>query len=340
MSVKENSRLLTKPSSLTIKDVYQNVNRSIISVEPFERGFGYTIGNALRRVLLSSIGGYAVTAIRIEGVLHEYARIDGVVEDVQDIIMNVKSLAIVKDGSSSVTLKLSAHSAGPVHAASIECPAGVNILNKDLVICNLSKGGKIDMVLHVDYGKGYIMPDSQNSAEHVTGTLAIGAIFNPIKRVAYHVENARVGQVTDYDKLILEIDTNGSISGRDAVGVAAKLLQDQLAGFINFDLSEDEREEKRDSSEPDFNRNLLKTIDELELSVRSYNCLKNENIVYVGDLVKRTEGEMLRTANFGRKSLNELKENLKSMGLSFGMKLVNWPPKNLEELLKQKNKEF
>ncbi len=338
--LKESWQLLTKPSSVVVKEGYDNVTKSIIVLEPFERGFGNTLGNALRRVMLSSIAGFSVTSIKIEGVLHEYSSIEGVKEDVLDIIMNIKSLAVTKADSAPCVIKLSTNKAGPVYAGSIEVPAGVEIINKDLVICTLNKGAKIDIQMHVECGKGYVVAE-QGKKEQGVGSIALDAIFSPVRRVAYKVENARVGQITDYDKLILEIDTNGAITPQDALGVAAKILQEQLQVFINFDVSKlDTPVQKEVSLEPEFNKNLLKTIDELELSVRSYNCLKNENIIYVGDLVSRSEGEMLKTANFGRKSLNELKENLKAMGLGFGMKLTNWPPKNLEELLKLKNKEF
>lgn len=338
--LKESWQLLTKPSSVVVKEGYDNLTKSIIVLEPFERGFGNTLGNALRRVMLSSIAGFAVTSVKIEGVLHEYSAIEGVKEDVLDIIMNIKSLAITKADSASCVLKLSTNKTGPVYAGSIETPAGVEIINKDLVICTLNKGAKIDIQMQAECGKGYVVAE-QGKKEQGVGSIALDVVFSPVSRVAYKVENARVGQITDYDKLILEIDTNGTITPQDALGVAAKILQEQLQVFINFDVSKlDTPVQKEVSLEPEFNKNLLKTIDELELSVRSYNCLKNENIIYVGDLVSRSEGEMLKTANFGRKSLNELKENLKAMGLGFGMKLTNWPPKNLEELLKLKNKEF
>ena len=209
-----------------------------------------------------------------------------------------------------------------------------------MAIAKLSKGAKIDMTILVEYGRGYCNPDS-GKKDNSIGAIKVDSVFSPVKKVAYKVENARVGQITDYDKLILEIDTNGTITPQDSLAIAAKILQDQLQNFINFDVSKiDAPVEKEIVIEPEFNKNLLKTIEELELSVRSYNCLKNENIIYVGDLVVKTEIEMLKTANFGRKSLNELKDNLKSMALSFGMKLTNWPPKNIEELLKIKNKEF
>lgn len=339
--LKENWHSLTKPSSVVVKDGYDNAVRSAIIMEPFARGFGNTLGNALRRVLLSSINGFAVTAVKIEGVMHEYSAIDGVKEDVLDIIMNLKSLAVTKGDASPTVLKLSANKPGPVYAGSIEVPAGVEILNKDLVICTLNKGAKIDMQMNVECGKGYVVAEQGKKSDRPVGTIVVDAMFSPVKKVAYRVENARVGQITDFDKLIMEIDTNGTITPRDALAVAAKILQEQLQIFVNFDVNKiDLPAHKEIDVEPEFNKNLLKTIDELELSVRSYNCLKNENIIYVGDLVSKSEAEMLKTANFGRKSLNELKENLKAMGLGFGMKLVNWPPKNMDELLKLKNKEF
>lgn len=339
--LKESWSLLTKPTSVVLKDGYDNITRSVIVMEPFARGFGNTLGNALRRVLLSSINGFAVTAVKIEGVLHEYGSIDGVKEDVLDLIMNLKSLAVSKDNSSPCVLKLSTNKSGPIYAGSIETPAGVNIVNKDLLICTLNKGAKIDMQIHVEAGKGYVPAEQSKKGDRAVGTILVDSVFSPVKKVSYRVENARVGQITDFDKLILEIDTNGTITPQDALGVAAKILQEQLQVFINFDVAKiDVPAPKEVSPEQEFNKNLLKTIDELELSVRSYNCLKNENIIYVGDLVAKTESEMLKTANFGRKSLNELKDNLKAMGLSFGMKIPNWPPKNMDELLKMKNKEF
>jgi len=339
--LKENWSLLTKPTSVVLKDGCDNLTKSVIVMEPFARGFGNTLGNALRRVLLSSINGFAVTSVKIEGVLHEYGTIDGVKEDVLDVIMNLKSLAITKGDTSPSLLKLSANKPGPVYAGSIEVPAGVKIINRDLLICTLNKGAKLDMQINVECGKGYVPAEQGKKTDRAVGTIMTDAIFSPIKKVSYKIENARVGQITDFDKLILEIETNGTITPRDALAVAAKILQDQLQTFINFDMAKVELPvQKEVSPDQEFNKNLLKTIDELELSVRSYNCLKNENIIYVGDLVTKTESEMLKTANFGRKSLNELKDNLKTMGLGFGMKLNNWPPKNLDELLKMKNKEF
>lgn len=338
--LKESWQLLSKPASIIVKDGVDSTKSSTIVMEPFERGFGNTLGNALRRVLLSSIAGFAVTSIKIDGVLHEYGIIDGVKEDVTSIIMNLKSLSINKPDSSPCVLRLISSKAGPVLAGSIEVSNGVEIINKDLLICTLNKDAKIDIQINVECGKGYVVVDQGKKSETSIGSIYLDAMFSPIKRVSYKVENARVGQITDYDKLIMEVDTNGTITPQDALGVAAKILQEQLEVFVNFDVSKIVDIKKEVCGEPEFNKNLLKTIDELELSVRSYNCLKNENIIYVGDLVVKTESEMLKTSNFGRKSLNELKENLKSMNLSFGTKLVNWPPKNIEELAKIKNKDF
>jgi DNA-directed RNA polymerase subunit alpha len=339
--LKESWSAMTKPTSVLLKEGYDNLTKSIIVMEPFARGFGNTLGNSIRRVLLSSISGFAVTSVKIEGVVHEYGSIDGVKEDVLDIIMNLKSLAVSKESSGPATLRLNSSKTGPVYAGTIEAPAGVTIINRDLLICTLNKGAKIDMSINIDSGKGYVTAEQGKKGEFPVGTIFVDSVFSPVKKVSYKVENARVGQITDYDKLVLEIDTNGSITPQDALGVAAKILQEQLQVFINFDVAKlDAPAPKEVVTESEFNKNLLKTIDELELSVRSYNCLKNENIIYVGDLVAKTESEMLKTANFGRKSLNELKDNLKSMGLSFGMKIPNWPPKNMDELLKMKNKEF
>lgn len=338
---KENWTSIIKPSNIVLKEGYNNLTKSVIVMEPFARGYGNTLGNSLRRVLLSSLSGFAVTAVKIEGVMHEYSVVEGVKEDVLDIILNLKGLAIIKDNITPAVLKLSTNRQGPVFAGSIELPAGVDILNKDHLICTLNKGAKIDMSITIEFGRGYCNPESEKKFDNSIGTIKVDSVFSPVKKVAYRVENARVGQITDFDKLIMEIDTNGTITPQDALAVSAKILQDQLQAFINFDVSQHEVVvEKEVTIEPEFNKNLLKTIEELELSVRSYNCLKNENIIYVGDLVSKTEIEMLKTANFGRKSLNELRDNLKAMGLSFGMKLTNWPPKNIEDLLKIKNKEF
>lgn len=338
--LKESWQLLSKPTNITVKDGVDPEKNATIIMEPFERGYGNTLGNSLRRILLSSIAGFAVTSIKIDGVLHEYDTIEGVKEDVAEIIMNIKSLAIAKEDSSPCVLKLSTNKEGAVLAGSIKTSEGVEIINKDIVICTLNKGAKIDIQMNVGCDRGYVTSSRLANNESEVGAIAIDSMFSPIRRVAYKVENARVGQITDYDKLIMEIETNGTITPRDALGVTAKILQDQMQVFINFDVADIVDVAQDEDDEPEFNKNLLKSIDELELSVRSYNCLKNERITYVGDLAVRTEAEMLKTSNFGRKSLNELKDNLKGMGLSFGMKIPNWPPENIEELSRIKSKDF
>ncbi len=338
--LKESWQLLSKPTNIKVKDGVNPDNHATIIMEPFERGYGNTIGNSLRRVLLSSITGFAVTSIKIEGVLHEYGVIEGVKEDVSEIIMNIKTLAISKEDSSPATLRLTSNKEGILLAGSIKASEGVEILNKDAIICTLSKGAKIDIQMNVQCGKGYVVASSLEQDDNEVGRVAIDAMFSPVRRVAYKVDNARVGQITDYDKLILEIETNGTITPRDSLAVASKIIQDQMQVFIHFDADDIADAQQDAVDEPEFNKNLLKSIDELELSVRSYNCLKNERISYVGDLAVKTESEMLKTSNFGRKSLNELRDNLKNMGLSFGMKIASWPPENIEELSRMKNKDF
>ncbi|MFC1658976.1 DNA-directed RNA polymerase subunit alpha [Pseudomonadota bacterium] len=334
--LKENWKELIKPSSISVKTIGEGKN-AIVTVESLERGFGLTLGNALRRVLLSSIRGFAVTSVRIDGVLHEYSAIEGLREDVVDIIMNIKNLIIKKETASGCVLKLSSKEEGVVYANSIQTENGVEILNGDLAICTIEKGGSINLEMTVENGAGYSPSEQNKKAGTAVGTIFVDSIFSPVLRVSYEIKNARINQRTDYDKLVLNVETDGTTTPEEAIGLAAKILQDQLETFIKFDIPEDfEEEEKvRDELDP----NLFKTIDELELSVRSYNCLKNENIRYVGDLVSKTESEMLKTSNFGRKSLNELKDNLKAMNLSFGMKLSNWPPKNVEEIASKLRKE-
>lgn len=329
--IAKNWKELVKPSRVEFKD--QSNRKAEIVIEPLERGFGLTLGNALRRVLLSSLQGAAVTAIKTEGVLHEFSNLKGVKEDFVDVIINVKSLNIISHAMDKKVLKLSAKGPCAVTASMIETPADVEVVNGDLVLCNLDSDGKIDMELHVQTGKGYV-PAAQNKLEegNVIGLIPIDALYSPVEKVSYRVEEARVGQVTDYDKLIFTVETNGTVKPEDAIAFAAKILQDQLQVFINFQEVEEEVEEKE---ELPFNKNLLRKVDELELSVRSANCLKNENIVYIGDLVRKTEGEMLRTPNFGRKSLNEIREVLSEMGLRFGMEVDSWPPENIDELAKK-----
>ena len=335
--IQKNWQELIKPTNLEVVSG-EGGNRAKIVVEPLERGFGLTLGNALRRVLLSSLQGGAVTAIKINGVLHEFSVIPGVREDVTDIVLNIKGLAVAVHGEGPKTMTLKAEGPCQVTAAMIETGHDVEIKNPDLVICNLDAGAKISMELTVNTGKGYVPASQNKSADAPIGVIAVDAIYSPVKKVSYKVENTRVGQVTDYDKLTLVVDTNGVVTPEDAVAYAARILQDQLKPFINFD--EPEAEVEAEKEELPFNRNLLKKVEELELSVRSANCLKNDNIIYIGDLVQKTEAEMLRTPNFGRKSLNEIKEVLAKMGIHLGMDTPVWPPENIEELIRRGDEDF
>ena len=294
-----------------------------VVAEPLERGFGVTLGNALRRVLLSSLKGAAVTSIKIDGVVHEFSTIPGVVEDVTDIILNIKSMPIKSTADSPRYMKIDVKGPCDVTAGMFELGAELTVLNPQHHICTLGENGHLVMEMTVSTGHGYATAAQNHEEEAPMGVIFVDSIFNPVKRVAYRVENTRVGQVTDYDKLIMAVETDGSISPEDAVSIAAKTLQDQLQKFINFDESAADEESVTIHNLP-FNENLLRRIDDLELSVRSMNCLKNDNIVYLGDLVRKTEAEMLRTPNFGRKSLNEIKNVLAQMGLSFGMQVDNW----------------
>ena len=337
--IERNWRSLIRPEKLDVEVGADPARFAIIVAEPLERCFGMTLGNALRRVLLSSLQGAAVTAIRIDGVLHEFSSIQGVREDVTDIVLNVKQLAIRMHAEGPKRLQLTAVGPGEVTAGQIQTTGDIEIANPDLVICTLDEGAKLSMELTVNTGKGYV-PAAQNRPEDAPiGLISVDAIYSPVRRVAYRVEQTRVGQVTDYDRLVLEVETDGTVAPEDAVGLAARILQDQLQLFVNF---EEPRERKVEEEREDlpFNRNLLRKVDELELSVRSANCLKNDNIVYIGDLVQKTEQEMLRTPNFGRKSLNEIKEVLASMGLSLGMTVSGWPPENIEELAKKLEEPF
>jgi DNA-directed RNA polymerase subunit alpha len=302
--------------------------------EPLERGFGTTLGNALRRVLLSSLQGAAVTSIQIDGVLHEFSSIPGVREDVTDIVLNIKSLALRMHSEGPRKMRLQAEGPGEVRAKAIQTGSEIDILNPDLVICTLDHGARLNMELTVETGKGYV-PASQNRKEDSPiGLIPIDALYSPVRKVSFKVDNSRVGQVTDYDKLSLQVETNGAISPEDSVAIAARIIQDQLQLFINFEEPKAHILEPQKDEFP-FNKNLLRRVDELELSVRSANCLKNDNIIYIGDLVQKSEAEMLRTPNFGRKSLNEIKEVLAQMGLTLGMDVAGWPPENIDELLKK-----
>ena len=325
---------LIKPNKLDIQPGDDAERFAKVVAEPLERGFGLTLGNALRRVLLSSLQGAAVTSIQMDGVLHEFSSLPGVREDVTDVVLNIKAIALRMHGEGPKRMRLRAEGPGEVNASQIELGADVELMNPDQPICTLDDGARIDMELTVESGKGYVPGHLNRPEDAPIGLIPVDALFSPVRRVSYKVENTRVGQVTDYDKLTMEVETDGSISPEDAVAYAARILQDQLQLFINFEEPQ-VRETEEDKSEPPFNRNLLRKVDELELSVRSANCLKNDNIVYIGDLVQKSEAEMLRTPNFGRKSLNEIKEVLASMGLHLGMEIANWPPENIEELAKK-----
>ncbi len=337
--IERNWRSLIRPEKLGV-EIGTDPDRSArIVAEPLERGFGMTLGNALRRVLLSSLQGAAVTALRIDGVLHEFSSLQGVREDVTDIVLNVKQLAIRMQGEGPKRLQLSATGPGEVTAGQIQTTGDIEIANPDLVLCTLDDGAKLSMELTVDIGKGYVPAVMNRPEDAPIGLIPVDAIYSPVRRVAYRVEPTRVGQVTDYDKLIMDVETDGTVAPEDAMALAARILQDQLQLFINFD---EPREPKVDDEHEElpFNRNLLRKVDELELSVRSANCLKNDNIVYIGDLVQKTEQEMLRTPNFGRKSLNEIKEVLTTMGLGLGMAVTGWPPENIEDLAKKLEEPF
>jgi DNA-directed RNA polymerase subunit alpha len=337
--LERNWRSLIRPEKLAIDQGADPDRTAVLVAAPLERGFGMTLGNALRRVLLSSLQGAAVTAVRIDGVLHEFSSIQGVREDVTDIVLNIKQLAIRMQGEGVKRLALTAEGPGEVTAGQIQTSGDIEIANPDLVICTLDDGAKLSMELTVATGKGYV-PAAENRPEDAPiGLIPVDAIYSPVRRVAYKVEPERVGQRTDYDKLVLTVETDGTIAPEDAVALSARILQDQLQLFINFDEPRERKVEEVRDDLP-FNRNMLRKVDELELSVRSANCLKNDNIVYIGDLVQKTEQEMLRTPNFGRKSLNEIKEVLASMGLTLGMTVTGWPPENIEDLAKKIEEPF
>ncbi len=344
----KNWQELKKPNALEVKSGGTRA-RKVFVAEPLERGFGLTLGNSLRRVLLSSLQGAAVTAIKIDGALHEFSSLPGVREDVTDIVLNVKQVVVKMQGDQVKRLQLSASGPGEVTAGQIAVTGDIEISNPNLVICTLDEGATFNMELTVQTGKGYVPAALNRPADAPIGLIPVDALYSPVRQVAYKVEPTRVGQDLDYDKLTLTVETDGSVPAEDAVGYAARILQDQLQLFINFEEPAARpvtaapvaggavAEEPTDVM---MNRNLLKKVDELELSVRSANCLKNDNIIYIGDLVQKSEPEMLRTPNFGRKSLNEIKEVLASMGLRLGMDIPGWPPENIEDLAKKLEQEF
>jgi len=337
--IQKNWQELIKPNKLDIVPGTDPERTATIIAEPLERGFGLTLGNALRRVLLSSLQGAAVTAAQIDGVLHEFSSIPGVREDVTDIVLNIKSMGLKMSAEGPKRMTLEAKGPGEVKASDIKGSADIEIMNPDLVLCHLDKGAKLTMELTVENGKGYVPAARNRSEDSPIGLIPVDAVFSPVRKVSYKIDNTRVGQVTDHDKLSVEVTTNGAVTPDDAVALAARILQEQLQLFISFEEPEVKSYEEKHDDLP-FNRNLMRKVDELELSVRSANCLKNDNIIYIGDLVLKSESDMLRTPNFGRKSLNEIKEVVSQMGLHLGMEIFNWPPENIEELAKKLEEPF
>ena len=331
--IDKNWKSLIKPNKL---EIISNDDKSIAKVvaEPLEKGFGQTIGNSLRRILLSAIQGAAVTAIQIDGVLHEFSSIKGVREDVTDIVLNIKNLAIRSSSNNAKKIILDVKGPKEVKAKDITLVSEVEILNPEQVICNLDEKTNFHMELIVNTGKGYVSAIKNKSEDNPLGLISVDSLFSPVKKVSFTIENARAGSSLDYDKLVMNVETNGTVNAEDAVAYSARIFQDQLATFVNFDDPQEIVKETK-AVEPEFNENLLKRVEELDLSVRSMNCLKNDNIIYIGDLVQKTEPEMLRTPNFGRKSLNEIKEVLSTMSLYLGMEIPNWPPDNIAELSKK-----
>ena len=332
--IQKNWQELIRPNKLQVAIGADPKRTATLVAEPLERGFGVTLGNALRRILLSSLQGAAVQSVHIDGVLHEFSSIAGVREDVTDIVLNIKDIAIKMQGEGPKRMVVKKSGPGTVTAGDIQTVGDIVVLNPDLVLCTLDEGAEIRMEFTVNTGKGYIPAERNRPEDAPIGLIPVDSLYSPVRKVSYKVENTREGQILDYDKLTMAIETNGAVSPEDALAYAARILQDQLNVFVNF---EEPRKEQAAEAIPDlaFNPAFLKKVDELELSVRSANCLKNDNIVYIGDLVQKTEAEMLRTPNFGRKSLNEIKEVLAQMGLHLGMEVPGWPPENIEELAKR-----
>jgi len=323
--VTRNWRDLIRPRGITIEQETLTDFYGKFTCEPLERGYGITLGNSLRRVLLGSLQGAAITAIRLDGALHEFTTVSDVVEDVTDIILNLKEVVLKAHSAKTFTVRIDKEGPGPVYAKDIALVDGLQVLNPDHLIATLDKKGPLAMELTVNVGRGYVPADRNKTATMSIGTIPIDALYSPIRKVNYTVTNARVGQQTYFDKLTLEVWTNGSVKPQDAVAYAAKILKEQLTIFINFEETEETSYHATGSEEEPLNENLFRSVDELELSVRSANCLQNANITLIGELVQRTEQDMLKTKNFGRKSLKEIKEILQNMGLSLGMKIDNWP---------------
>jgi DNA-directed RNA polymerase subunit alpha len=332
--LQKNWQDLIKPTKLNVTPGRDPARFATVIAEPLERGFGLTLGNALRRVLLSSLQGAAITSVHIDGVLHEFSSIPGVREDVTNIVLNIKEIALSQHSEGVKRMVLQKEGPGVATAGDIQGGADIEILNPEHVICTLDEGAAIHMEFTSSSGKGYVPAERNRPDDAPIGFIPVDSLFSPVRKVSYKVENTREGQILDYDKLIMDIETDGSVKPEDTIALAARIIQDQLSVFVNF---EEPKKEQPLDRQPElvFNAALLKKVDELELSVRSANCLKNDNIVYIGDLIQKTEAEMLRTPNFGRKSLNEIKEVLASMGLHLGMEVPDWPPENIEELAKR-----
>ena len=325
---------LIKPNKMDVNVQENDGRKGVLIAEPLERGFGLTLGNAIRRVLLSSLQGAAITSVKIKGVVHEFTTIPGVKEDLTDILLNLKSVAVKVHSPGLKKMYLKSSGSGEIRAGNFETDSETEIMNKDQIIMTLDTNADIEIEANIETGKGYVSAEVAEDENKVIGEIKLDAMFSPVIRASYKIENSRVGQVTDYDKLIFELETNGVVSPDDAIALASRIIQDQLQPFINFDEPEIQNDESL-AEKLSFNSNLLKKVEELELSVRSANCLKNDNIIYIGDLVQKSESEMLRTPNFGRKSLNEIKEVLTGMSLYLGMEIPNWPPDNIAELSKK-----
>jgi DNA-directed RNA polymerase subunit alpha len=323
--ISRNWRDLIRPKSITLEPEGSSEVHGRFVAEPLERGFGTTIGNSLRRVLLSSLQGAAITAVRIEGALHEFTTVPDVVEDVSDLILNLKEVVFKAAQAKTYTVRVDKEGPGPVYGKDIQVVDGLEVLNPEHLIAVLDKKGPLSMELTVNVGRGWSPADRNKTATMAIGTIPVDALFSPIRKVNYTVQNARVGQVTDYDKLTLDVWTNGAVKPADAVAFAAKILKEQLSIWINFEETEETSYQSTSSEDEPLNENLFRSVEELELSVRSANCLQNANITLIGELVQRSEQDMLKTKNFGRKSLKEIKEILASMGLSLGLKIDNWP---------------
>jgi DNA-directed RNA polymerase subunit alpha len=322
--VARNWRDLIRPKSLSVEQETLSATYGRFVCEPLERGFGITLGNSLRRVLLSSLQGAAITAVKIDGALHEFTSVPDVVEDVTTIVLNLKEVVVRAHTARTHVVRIEKDGPCEVKAGDVQTGDQIEVLNPDHVICTVSKGGRFSAELTITVGRGYVPSERTKQAGQPIGTIAIDALYSPLRKVNYTVTNARVGQMTDYDKLTLEVWTDGSVKPQDAVAYAAKILKDQLTIFINFEEEPEATSTVKEEDEP-LNENLFRSVEELELSVRSANCLQNANIHLIGELVQRTESEMLKTKNFGRKSLKEIKEILADMGLSLGMRIDNWP---------------